>query len=240
MIDAVTAEAIKAHAVASYPNEACGVVMKDGRFVPLANVADEPTSTFRMPTAEYARLLPEATVIAHSHPDGPDCPSAADMRAQIETGLPWAIVSCNDEGALDPFLFGDQVPVPDLIGRGFRHGVTDCYSLIRDWYRVERRITLPEFPRDWEWWHQGEDLYRDGFEAAGFRQVSMDDAREGDVFLIAIRSGIPNHGGVYTGKGLGLHHLTGQSPVDPSRVSRREPVARWRHHITHWLRHDAA
>ena len=54
-------------------------------------------------------------------------------------------------------------------------GVSDCYSLIRDWYRTERGIALPEFPRDWEWWEYGGDLYAMGFAEAGFVKLPEND-----------------------------------------------------------------
>ena len=123
------------------------------------------------------------------------------------------------------------------MGRGFRHGVTDCYSLIRDYYRLERDVVLPEFPRDWEWWCNEQDLYRDGFGKAGFERLVDVDLRPGDVFLAQIRSGVPNHGGVYLGDGLALHHLAARLPVDATRLSRREPIDRWMKFISHWLRY---
>lgn len=239
MINARAKLAIQTHAIECYPNEACGVVLASGDYVPLENVAPDPTTSFALPGQAYAAVLPDVVAIVHSHPDGPDCPSAADMRSQIDTQKPWIIVSCNADGALEPFAFGDGVAVPRLVGRGFRHGVTDCYALIRDWYKLKRSIDLPEFPRDWEWWTEGGDLYRDGFAEAGFYRIDEQDVQAGDVFLAAIRSDVPNHGGVYLGNGEALHHLTGRLAVDSTRISRREPVGRWSGFLSHWLRHSS-
>ena len=230
---------IQDHAIAAYPEESCGFVMADG-YLPRNNLSPDPLTGFRIsPQAwVWAEAKGKILAVVHSHPDGPDCPSASDMRQQSATALPWGIVCTNGTRATVPFWFGDQVDCPDLIGRGFRHGVTDCYAIIRDWYFMERGIRLQDFPRDWEWWREEEDLYQANFRAAGFRRIGEAEVRAGDVFLGQIRSPVPNHGGVYLGGGLAVHHLTGSSPVDPARLSAREPINRWRSFITHWLRYD--
>jgi hypothetical protein len=234
--------AIKQHALEAFPEEACGVVLAEG-YRPLDNTAAEPLRDFRIAPKVYAGLEARILAVVHSHPcddpEGgrrlkrgfwPDCPTAADMRQQIATAKPWGITVTDGQAATEPFWFGDQAPRPPLIGRAFRHGVDDCYSLIRDWYAETRGIRLPEFPRDDDWWNAGGDLYRDGFESAGFARVGAEEVRAGDVFLAQVRSSVPNHGGVYLGRGLGLHHL-------PGRLSRREPILRWQRFVTHWLRY---
>jgi len=46
--------------------------------------------------------------------------------------------------------------------RPFIHGIFDCYTLIRDFFRREHNILLPtNIQRTWEWWLQGENLYLD-------------------------------------------------------------------------------
>lgn len=222
---------IKQHAMEEYPMECCGVITPDG-YIKLENIAPEPTEDFEIDTDEIKDL--QVLAVVHSHPDGYACPTASDMRSQISMDVPWCIVTVTKDGPQELFWFGDGVEYP-LVGRGFRHGVTDCYDLIRDWYRIERGVTLPQYPRDWEWWHKDQDLYRQFFENAGF--IEVDEPQEGDVFLAQIRSKVPNHGGVYLGNGLALHHLSARLPCDPSRLSVREPVGRWQPYIRKWLRY---
>ncbi|SES12696.1 Proteasome lid subunit RPN8/RPN11, contains Jab1/MPN metalloenzyme (JAMM) motif [Vreelandella subterranea] len=232
-------EQLRAEAIAAYPNEAVWLITP-GECRRVKNVSTEPTLTFRVGKRAMASAMQRGLLaIAHSHPDFPACPSAADMRGQISSGVPWGIVSTDGETAAEPIWWGEGIERPPLIGRGFRHGIADCYSLIRDYYLLELGIDLPEFPRDWEWWHKGEDLYRDGFKKAGFRVIEASEAKAGDVWLAQLRSKVPSHGGVLLDGGLGLHHPSTTNAVDASRISRREPLARWQHHITHWLRHEA-
>ncbi len=230
MFDPAAIEAARAHAKRAYPNESCGFIV-GGVYQAQVNRSATPADDFSVDPDAYIAALREGGIqaVIHSHPDGPDHPSAADMRGQIDSGVPWGIITVNRGFPGAPFWWGDGVPVEAYVGREFRHGVSDCYSLIRDWYRLERNAVLPEFPRDWEWWEKGGDLYTDGFEKAGFRQISAAEAETGDVFLASIRSSVPNHGGILLENGIGLHHLQ-------NRLSRHDPIARWMTHITHWLR----
>jgi cell wall-associated NlpC family hydrolase len=236
-------EAFLAHAIAVYPEECIGYLDAAGAYVPLKNMAADP----------QAHAIPERRALAaamqgnnlralcHSHPGGPDCPSEADMRTQMEMEIPFAIVATNGEACMPAFAWGDEL-LDDgpLVGRSFRHGVTDCYAMIRAWYRVECGVDLPDYPRNWEWWRPeqvGEkDLYRRYFADAGFVEADRATAREGDVWLAAIRSEVPNHAGVYLGDGLALHHPSSGLENDPGRLSKRESIARWSDYITHWLR----
>ncbi|XKE45760.1 NlpC/P60 family protein [Halomonas organivorans] len=228
---------LRREALAAYPEEAVWLITP-GECRRVANVAEDPRATFRVAKRDLAAAQARGLcAVVHSHPNGPDHPSEADMRGQVASGVPWGIIATDGEACLPPFWWGGDAR-PPLVGRGFRHGVTDCYALIRDYYLLEHGIALPEFPRAWEWWRHGQDLYRDGFPRAGFRRIEPEEARPGDMFFAQLRSPVPNHGGVLLEGGLALHHKTGRQAVDATRLSMREPIARWLPHITHWLRHE--
>lgn len=211
-MNAETLAAVRAHAQADYPREACGlVVVVKGRerYVPCRNVA-EGSEHFVLPAEDYAAAedMGEVIAVVHSHPDAPATASEADRVACEASGLPWHIVSwpADDLRTIEPS--GYQAP---LVGREFAHGVLDCYTLVRDWYQRERGITLPDFPRRDDWWQHGEDLYMRHYAEAGFVAVSQDQAEQaGDVILMQLRSPVPNHAGVYLGDGTMLHHLHGR------------------------------
>lgn len=232
------AEQIRAGALASYPNEAVWLITAAGCHQ-VENVATDPTTTFRVAKLEMVKAqAPGLLAVVHSHPDYPDCPSEADMRGQISSGVPWGIVATDGEQTT-PIRWWGHDGRPPLVGRGFVHGISDCYALIRDYYAEEFAITLPEYPRSWEWWRNGQDLYSDGFASAGFRRIAADEARPGDMWFAQLRSPVPSHGGILLKHGLALHHPSGRLAVDPSRLSVREPIGRWLPYITHWMRHTS-
>ncbi|MGI0119681.1 C40 family peptidase [Zooshikella sp. RANM57] len=239
MFDLSIETAIQHHAHNCYPQESCGFVIENYGYYPCKNIAEDPKNTFLIAVKEQlaAEKIGKIVAVVHSHPDGPDYPSEADMAQQVASGLAWGIVYVSAKGCNDVVWFGDSAEKAPLISRGFRHGVTDCYALIRDWYLAEKNISLKEFPRSWDWWNQKQNLYLDGLKPASFIIVDESEIQIGDVFLAQIRSDVPNHGGIYLGNGLILHHLAAHDPVDLSRLSVREPVYRWKKFITHWIRY---
>lgn len=227
---------IKQHAAEAYPEEACGIITAKSRYIRMKNTAADPLKDFRI--SPETLLKYDVAAIVHSHPDGPSFPSENDMRVQIATAVPWGLcVVDSDRVVSTPCFWGSREYIPELIGRRFRHGPSgsdgcgDCYALIRDWYLLERGITLPDFPRPDGWWNTGGDLYTEHFADAGFHEIRPEEVKEGDVFLGRVLSDVINHGGVYIGGGMILHHLSG-------RESRREPLGRWVKLIDKWVRYD--
>lgn len=232
-----------AHALEAYPQECLGYIQPDGSYERLPNVSSRPEEAGAIDPKVVAALmaLGKLRALCHSHPGGPDAPSETDMRSQIEMEVPFVIVATNGEVCARPFAWGDQLQDErDLVGRTFLHGVEDCYALIRAYYRQERGTELPDYPRNWEWWLDptpGEkDLYRRYFTDAGFTEADKNEPQEGDVWLAAVRSNVPNHAGIYLPGGLALHHPSSGLAYDPMRLSKRDPIVRWSHYITHWLR----
>lgn len=228
---------IKSQAVEAFPLEAVWLITEDD-CQQVENVHKDPENFFSVSERDTCSAMALGLLaVVHSHPSNIAAPSASDMRGQINTAVPWGIVATDGVACSEPVWWGPGAEVPPLLGRGFRHGTTDCYALIRDYYRLERGVELPEFPRDWLWWEAGETHFVDGFPEAGFVTIPEADARPGDVWLAQIRSSTPNHGGILLEDGLVLHQPGGKVPVELSKLSVREPAFRYQRYITHWLRY---
>lgn len=227
---------IREQAAKAYPEEGVWLITKKG-CRQVKNVHADPLNHFKVGIADLAKANSQGLLaVVHSHPDRPNVPSAADMRGQINCAVPWGILTSSADGCTSIRWWGGE-PAP-LIGRPFVHGVTDCYALIKDYYKVERGVDIPEFPRDWNWWNEGEDLFMQGFESAGFRKISQLEAQAGDVWLARMRSPVVNHGGILLDGALMLHQIGNPNkPVDESRLSAREPMSRYLDHVHIWLRY---
>jgi proteasome lid subunit RPN8/RPN11 len=217
------AEAAYNHAAEVYPHEAAGIVER-GAYVRLDNRSTTPGEDVKLSDEELVRVA-QAEVFFHSHPDAPGVPSEHDMVYQKQLGVPF-VVMCLP--IYDCFAWGDTLARAPIMGRGFRHGVHDCYSLVRDWYREAGIVDLDEWPRGWEWWTRaGQNLYRDNFEATGFQQIPVSEATQrGDGLLFAFNYKVPMHAALVVDKDLLLHHASGSRAVDATRLSTLVPRLR--------------
>jgi cell wall-associated NlpC family hydrolase len=231
------ADAARRHTAEAYPAEAVGIVNADGCYERLENRSTTPGEEIALCNGDLVRVA-GARLFFHSHPDGPDCPSEADMRYQQQLRIPFVIQPWPVGPA---FCFGEGLKPAPLIGRAFRHGVHDCYTLIRDWYAEAQGVALPVgAPRGWDWWEHGRDLYTENFAGAGFDVIRKEEATmAGDLLLFRFRFPVLMHAAVVVGPHLLLHHLSGRKPTDYTRLSVPVPRLRWAQLAVIGLRYTA-
>lgn len=211
------------HAKMDYPKECCGLLIQFNDkcvYMPCRNISQTPEQDFTIHPSDITMCedFGEIIGICHSHPDSTSKPSQTDLAkaSALKEEYPnadWYIFSW-PEGDLHRFTPDSTIP---LLGRKFIHGVLDCYSLVRDYYKTIG-ITLPDFDREDGWWGTEKELYLDNFESAGFTEVCGSAPEElkafellvGDVILMQIRSKRVNHAAVYIGDGKIIHHMYGK------------------------------
>jgi len=224
-----TFEAFKHHAANQGSREACGLIVNIGGaewYWPCLNVSETPEVDFRIREEDWiaAELAGEVLAVCHSHPGAAPDPSPSDLESIEEHGLPWFILGAGDAlQRIDP-------STPELQGRPFIYGWQDCYSLVRDWFRVVRGVRLLDYPREADFWETGRSPYLEQFESFGFEQVS--DLMPGDALLIKVgQAQVANHAAIYAGEGYILHHQW-------NRLSSRDLYdGRLQKATTHILRH---
>ncbi len=225
-VNSLVSKAICAHAAAEFPRESCGVVVVvrgKQRYIPCRNIA-EGGGDFDIHPDDLndAEGVGEVTHIVHSHPNMPALPTEADLVGCEDSELPWIIVNW-PTGTM--YEFAPSGYVAPLVGRSYAHGVLDCYSLIRDYYKRELDIDIPDFDRTDKWWDKGGNLYMENFEKAGFIAVTG-DIQKHDVVLMQISSTVVNHGAIYIGDGLIMQHCT-------NRLSSRDVYGGYWQRCTH-------
>lgn len=101
-------------------------------------------------------------------------------------------------------------------GRHFRFGITDCYTIVRDFYKNEFGITLRNYARYDKFW-EDESLYLKFFKNEDFFLVE-DELQFGDLILVALGASVACHAAVYIGNGKILHHVQNRlSTIDNYR-----------------------
>ena len=170
-----------------------------------------------------------------SLPGGLPCPTIDLMKEQQASGRPMLLMNCGPYYCDVPFEFGDQLPIAPLIGRAFRHGVHDCWSLCRDYYR-KQEVVLKDYPRDWGWWKH-DDIVFSGAKT-DLKNVDDRSMEEGDIVLWSVSQNSKTaHTSVYMGENRILHHTSRRGRCyDPKSLSEIVPAdslgivihSRWR------------
>ncbi len=211
------------HAKDQNPKESCGLLLNikgKEKYYPCRNLSMTDHQCFILDPEDYVKAdnLGSIKAVIHSHPITPPTPSQADLVSCENSGLPWHIVNPNSEtwGYCEPT--GYKVP---LIGRQWVWGVTDCWSLVRDWYKEERDIQLVDYERNIT---PEEFIKNPLFEKyaknTGFIELEQGEAlQKGDVLLMSILHPTLNHVAIFLGD-MVLHHLA-------DRLSCREPYSMW-------------
>lgn len=212
-------EKIINHADSCGEAECCGFVIDNKIYMPCTNISPTPTETFEISPDDWiqAEKLGEITAIVHSHPDGLPILSEADQIHQQQTAVDWWLV-CDNQ--IHKFRF-----IKPLLGREFEHGKTDCLTIVRDAYMLAG-IDLPDYEREDDWWHNGQNLYLDLLPKNGFERVDAENLQEGDVILVCLGSETPNHAAIYVGNQHILHHC-------PDRLSKRDLYSGFWRNYTH-------
>ena len=212
-----------AHAKEQDPKESCGLLIDikgKEKYFACKNLSNWSNQCFIIDPVDYAKAEDTGKILAviHSHPTTQPIASQADMISCEDSKLPWHIVNPKTEqwGYYEPSGYK-----PPLIGRHWVWGVTDCWALVRDWYKETKGIIL----RDWERPITPEEFIADPmFERCawrtGFRQLRPEEKLEnGDLLFMSILANGLNHVAIFI-DGDVLHHLA-------DRISCKEPYNEW-------------
>jgi len=190
------------------------------RYYPCRNLSAQSDEYFILDPEDYIKgsNLGEITAIIHSHPDTPPVASQADKMSCEQTKLPWYIVNPKTEqwGYYEPC--GYEAP---LLGRPWVWAVTDCWSLVVDWYKKEKGIKLLDYERPTRIEDFTDDpVFERYLPSRGFRLLRPEEPLiNGDVLAMSILGKGLNHVAIFI-DGDVLHHSA-------DRLSCREPYSPW-------------
>ncbi len=212
---------IRAHAKETHPEECCGLVILDGAGavepIRCENSAHDKLNFFKISPQEYLKAYKRGKIIAsyHSHgQDDSDKFSEFDKQASRAANLHYIMYSHEKDAFLE---YDPKMQFDEYIGRVFFWGKNDCFSLVRNFYRKEFSIEIPDFLTD----RLGNEsssplgvygkLIEDHFKEYGWEKIDkFEEIKKYDGLCFDFgREGLTSHVGVYLGNNLILHHPRG-------------------------------
>lgn len=122
----------------------------------------------------------------------------------------------------------------DFIGTQFELGKADCFTAVRDMYKLNFNIDITNYARPKDWNADEIDIIGLTYEREGFFKVedwTLKTLNPGDLLCMAIGSHKANHMAVYVGNNTIYHHkVNSMSDAETLRDF-------WRRSICYVLRH---
>lgn len=198
--------------------------MPDLSWRELENTAVNPINDFDISFDDKVALLASPPLaLIHSHPNGSQEPSDRDTASQLATGWTWGISMVHGNPHTGqifsvgfPEFWGDDVPIPPLLGRQYLWGVRDCWTLCRDYYRLQGK-TLKNVPRSrnpahYPSGHPQSAPFKFYPPMVGFEPLDSPlDRKPGDFLTLCWRDSTPNHCAIYLGNSKLLHQPRDQN-----------------------------
>lgn len=120
-----------------------------------------------------------------------------------------------------------------LVGLEWDEAHQNCYTLLREFYRINANHIMGDYPNPKGWERTDLDLYRELAHVEGFLPITDPPLswKVGDVIIMALNSRLGNHAGILVENGRMLHHLHGHrsSVCLYGGVFRNNTVAVYRH-----------
>lgn len=145
---------IKTESLARNPEESCGLILNDSLFFACKNCHDNKLEHFKININEYlkASKLGKITHLFHSHPTEKKEFSILDKTISEEFNLNLILYHLPDDSFLYYTPNGFKNP---YVGRKFKWGKYDCFSIVKMYYKEELKIDLDEEVKE-----RGRDFFK--------------------------------------------------------------------------------
>ena len=216
--------------------ESCGFIylgLNGAELFPCKNVALDPHTDFAISPSDYigAKMRGQLFGVYHSHPVSAGF-SPKDIAYAQQVALPQYLYSIPDK------VWSEYIPPtynPPLEGRPFAWGFWDCYSIVRDYYRMNFKVYLNDYDRDESFHtlpnHDILDLYT---KEGGYKAVGITQIKTHDILVFNVANVLPQHFAVFIGNSRIIHHTY-------KGVSRKDLfTGSWHNRLKAVLRHPAA
>lgn len=198
---------IRAHARGDSPKEACGLIVFDGKSLSAhktRNLSDAPNHHSLICPKDYIHIACLGSIVAfyHSHCSQYHNFSEVDkanLRAHNLSAVLYHVPS-------DSFQEMHPDDKPGYVGRQFEIGKSDCFTLLRDYYKQELNIEIRDYPRDENWATTSPELYDANYEKENFVKVDGSLQLHDCLLFRFVDTPYPSHVAINVGHDFILHH----------------------------------
>jgi proteasome lid subunit RPN8/RPN11 len=200
------------HAKREVPNECCGFIIQKEKELDVFECINSSVSKnehFKISPKQYleATALGTITSVYHSHVNDNIEFSHFDKTQSEAQNIRYLMYHIGSNSFVEYVPTGKK---DDLLGRSHIVGVSDCLTLVRDYYRTRHGVNIKDYERNESFDYGGEDLFRENYESEGFFEIEKSELREGDAILInKFGESFLSHSAVYMGNDTILHHPAG-------------------------------
>lgn len=121
-----------------------------------------------------------------------------------------------------------------LEGKMFNLGQQDCFSAVRDFFKLNFDIDMPNVARPNDWEADKDDLIGKWYKKCGFEKLDVEEnwpPRPADLLVCTLGGSVPNHLVIYLGGNEIFHHKL-------MMLSSREVMRpAWKRYTAYMLRH---
>lgn len=185
-------------------NEVCGLLTINGSIIPCRNISSNPKQHFVISPLDYLKAAQKGQIsyVYHSHNANPEF-SEFDKLNLYNQKLR-GIMYCKEKDSFRVFL--PESYNNKYVGKSFEIGVSDCFSLVTDYYKNELNIKLPKIERGEGWYLKNPSLIKNNVPAT-FRKISLSEAKKDNILIFdMLKNENPCHLGIYLSNDMLLHH----------------------------------
>ena len=236
LLNATNRTTIRGHALEEYPRECCGLVVSTNEgaheFLRCQNISSAPEKHFAISPVDYVKASARGEIIGtyHSHPEDSEAFSEFDKFNSEIHKLTYILYCLKKNIFLE---YNPDCEFNQYIGRQFKIGKTDCFSLVKDFFAVELKIKLNNYLhlRAEGWRDNLEELFDKNYMNEGFVKVDGEHKKY-DCHLFKYKNkSASQHMAVNLGGNLMLH----QPLNGPSRIE--ELTEKHKKFINYTIRH---
>lgn len=202
------------HATTFPEEEVCGLIIKsfNGEIIvfPCRNKSDNKSLHYILDPNDYLKSIYIGEILAcyHSQIESDEF-SNLDKIQSIGHNCIYIMfcLSTKNFHIFDPKNKNFSNPLSKYIGINFKIGENDCYSLIRNFYKIEKNIHLPDLNREKDWYQLDPKRFEKEHNKNFKNFVLTNNPKYGDLIVFKYAKNInPHHLGIYLNNIEFLHH----------------------------------